>query len=86
MKSYGLCCGDAGSGGGSCGVVLVLLLLLLGFFVGLGLGFRFLNSGNNRALETPTGIFLILKTDKSLRKNIKILSCILKYFTSCHRF
>lgn len=54
---------------------LVFAVVFFLFFVGFGLGldFWFLTSRNNRAIETPTGIFLTLKINKSLGKTLKYL-------------
>lgn len=68
-----------GSGGGCCGVWFLVVVVVVVFFVAFGLGLCFLTSGNNGAIETPTGIFVTLKINKSLGKTLKYLVCIMLF-------
>lgn len=59
-----------GSDGSCCGV---WFMMVGAFFCDFWFGFVFLTSGNNGAIETPTGIFATSKINKSLGKTLKYL-------------
>lgn len=67
-----------GCGGGCCGVWFAVVVVVV-LFVTFGLGSWFLTFGNNRAIETPTGIFATWKINKSLGKTLKYLLCIMLF-------